>query len=200
MPFGYIGQNQTKQQVKNSGVLSSFDISLLEKKGHASGSLEHIQTQTISSGSTMAFTSIKESLYDTHILQATNCESSSANTSIAVRLSNDGGSTYEAGTSYHIALQYGTTSGSFGQVRSTGTSYMEFLSDTANANKGGYMYLFNLGDSSRYSNSSYVQMETPKMTYGGSTYVTADIINAIQVLTTNTNAWTGTVSLYGYKR
>ena len=62
------------------------------------------------------------------------------------------------------------------------------------------MYLFNLGDSSRYSNSSYVQMETPKMTYGGSTYVTADIINAIQVLTTNTNAWTGTVSLYGYKR
>ena len=38
------------------------------------------------------------------------------------------------------------------------------------------------------------------MTYGGSTYVTADTINAIQVLTTNTNAWTGTVSLYGYKR
>ena len=29
MPFGYIGQNQTKQKVKNSGVLSSFDISLL---------------------------------------------------------------------------------------------------------------------------------------------------------------------------
>ena len=29
MPFGYIGQNQTKQKVKNTGVLSSFDISLL---------------------------------------------------------------------------------------------------------------------------------------------------------------------------
>ena len=49
MPFGYIGQNQPKQLVKNSGVLSSFDISLLEKKGHASGSLELIETQTISS-------------------------------------------------------------------------------------------------------------------------------------------------------
>ena len=35
MPFGYIGQNQTKQKVKNTGVLSSFDISLLQKKGHA---------------------------------------------------------------------------------------------------------------------------------------------------------------------
>jgi len=197
--MSYIG-TQPNDVKNNTGLYTPSEILQLEKDGHWGGSLELIQTQTISSGSTMAFTSIKESLYDTHILQAINCESSSANTSIAVRLSNDGGSSYEAGTSYHIALQYGTTSGSFGQVRSTGTSYMEFLSDTANANKGGYMYLFNLGDSSRYSNSSYVQMETPKMTYGGSTYVTADIINAIQVLTTNTNAWTGTVSLYGYKR
>ena len=139
MPFGYIGQNQTKQQVKNSGVLSSFDISLLEKKGQAGGSLELIQTQTISSGSTMSFTSIKETKYDVHVLQAKNCESSSANTSIAVRLSNDGGSSYEAGTSYQLAILYGTTGGSFGEVDSTGTSYMEFLSDTANENRSGYM-------------------------------------------------------------
>ena len=40
MPFGYIGQNQPKQKVKNEGVLSSFDVSLLEKKGQAGGSLE----------------------------------------------------------------------------------------------------------------------------------------------------------------
>jgi len=197
--MSYIG-TQPNNVKENIGLYTPNDITALTKDGNWGGSLEHIQTQTISSGSTMAFTSIKESLYDTHILQATNCESSSANTSIAVRLSNDGGSSYEAGTSYHIALQYGSTSGSFGQVRSTGTSYMQFLSDTANANRGGYMYLFNLGDSTMYSNSSYVQMETPTMSYGGSTYVTADTINAIQVLTTNTNAWTGTVSLYGYKR
>ena len=48
MPFGYIGQNQTKQKIKNSGVLSSFDVSLLEKKGQAGGSLELIEEQTIS--------------------------------------------------------------------------------------------------------------------------------------------------------
>ena len=35
MPFGYIGQNQTKQKVKNSGVLSSFGVSHLEKQGHS---------------------------------------------------------------------------------------------------------------------------------------------------------------------
>ena len=47
MPFGYIGQNQTKQQVKNSGVLSSFDISHLEKQGHAGGSLELAEVSLI---------------------------------------------------------------------------------------------------------------------------------------------------------
>jgi hypothetical protein len=200
MPFGYIGQNQSKQQVKNSGVLSSFDISLLEKQGQAGGSVELIAEQTISSGSTMAFTSIKESVYDVHLLQAKNCVSGSANTSIAVRLSNDGGSSYEAGTSYQIALQYGTTGGTFGEVRSTGTSYMEFLSDSANENRSGYMYLYNLGNSSKFSFSTYQQMMQGVMTFGGSVYTTADTINAIQVLTTNTNAWTGTVSLYGVKQ
>ena len=48
MPFGYIGQNQTKQKIKNSGVFSSFDVSLLEKKGQVGGSLELIESQTIS--------------------------------------------------------------------------------------------------------------------------------------------------------
>ena len=62
MPFGYIGQNQTKQKVKNSGVLSSFEISHLEKQGHASGSLELISTTTISSSTTnIDLTSLQES-------------------------------------------------------------------------------------------------------------------------------------------
>ena len=72
MPFGYIGQNQTKQQVKNSGVLSSFDISLLEKKGQAGGSLELIEEQTVSSVSSVNFTDIKENVYDVHFLQFSN--------------------------------------------------------------------------------------------------------------------------------
>ena len=48
MPFGYTGQNQTKQKVKNSGVLSSFEISHLQSLGQASGSLELIASATAS--------------------------------------------------------------------------------------------------------------------------------------------------------
>ena len=77
---------------------------------------------------------------------------------------------------------------------------MQFMSDTANNTRGGYMYLYNLGDSARYSFSTYQQMTESVMSFGGSAYTTADTINAIQVLTTNSNAWTGTVSLYGVKK
>ena len=197
--MSYIG-TQPNNVKKNIGLYNPNEILQLTKEGSWGGSLELIQSQTISSGSTMNFTSIKESKYDVHMLQAKNCESSSANTSISVRLSNDGGSSYEAGTSYHIALQYGTEGGTFGEVKSTGTSYMQFMSDTANNTRGGYMYLYNLGDSAKYSFSTYQQMEESSMSFGGSVYTTADTINAIQVLTTNTNAWTGTVGLYGIKQ
>ena len=197
--MSYIG-TQPNNVKKNIGLYNPNEILQLTKEGSWGGSLELIQSQTISSGSTMNFTSIKESKYDVHMLQAKNCESSSANTSISVRLANDGGSSYEAGTSYHIALQYGTEGGTFGEVNSTGTSYMQFMSDTANNTRGGYMYLYNLGDSAKYSFSTYQQMEESSMSFGGSVYTTADTINAIQVLTTNTNAWTGTVGLYGIKQ
>ncbi len=202
MSFGYIGDTSTsvKQKVKNKGILTTQESFDLERQGFLGGSLELIQSQTISSGNTLNFTSIKQTEYDVHILQAKNCVSSSANTSISVRLSNDGGSSYEAGTSYEIALQYISTNGGNGEVNSTGTSYMEFLSDTANENRSGYMYLYDLGNSSKFSFSTFHQMMTGTMTYGGSVYDTAETINAIQVLTTNSNAWTGTIELFGIKQ
>ena len=197
--MSYIG-TQPNNVKKNTGIYTPNDITALTKEGHWGGSLEFIDTGTISSGNTLNFTSLKETKYDVHMLQAKNCESSSANTSLSVRLSNDGGSSYEAGSSYQLSLYYGTNSGSFGEVYNAGTSYMQFMSDTANNTRGGYMYLYNLGDSAKYSFSTYQQMEESSMSFGGSVYTTADTINAIQVLTTNTNAWTGTVGLYGIKQ
>ena len=196
--MSYIG-TQPNNVKKNIGLYNPNEILQLTKEGSWGGSLELIQSQTISSGSTMNFTSIKESKYDVHMLQAKNCESSSANTSLSVRLSNDGGSSYEAGSSYQLSLYYGTNSGSFGEVYNAGTSYMQFMSDTANNNRGGCMYLYNLGSSNK-SFSTYQQMEESSMSFGSSLYNVAEVINALQVVTTNGNAWTGTVELYGVKQ
>ena len=97
MPFGYIGQNQTKQKVKNSGVLSSFEISHLEKQGYAGGSLEFIANQTHSSDvSVIDFTSIKESEYDTHVLHIKNFGFETSIGRIGIQL-------YESGT---LAVSY----------------------------------------------------------------------------------------------
>ena len=196
--MSYIG-TQPNNVKKNIGLYNPNEILQLEKDGNWGGSLEHIETQTISSGSTMAFTSIKESVYDIHCLLGKNIESSSANTSISVRLSNDGGSSYE-NTNYQLALQYIPTSGTAGTVGNSSATYMEFTSDTANNNRASCMYLYNLGNSSTSSYSTFQQMETGVLSYGGSVYSPAETINAIQVLTTNTNAWTGTVELYGIKQ
>ena len=198
MAFSYVG-NFPNQQVSNSGVLSLDDINNLESTGELGGSLELIQSQTISSGSTLAFTNIKQDKFDVHLAVLKNIESSSSSTAVNIRFSNDGGSTYEAGTNYERAAQYGGSVGN-GESRSTGTSAISILPDSANQNKGGYCYFYNLGDSTKYSFVTFHAIEPSYYRFGSGVYDTAEIINAIQFLTTNSNAWTGTVELYGVKQ
>ena len=59
MPYGYLG-NAPNQIKNNSGVFTVSDINELEAKGHWGGSLELIQSQTISGDvAQVDFTSIK---------------------------------------------------------------------------------------------------------------------------------------------
>ena len=201
MSFGYIGDTSTsvKQQVKNKGILTTQESFDLERQGFLGGSLELIQSQTISSGSTLAFTNIKEDIFDVHLAMLKNIESSSSSTNINVRFSNDGGSSYEAGTNYQRAAQFGGAI-SNGESKSTGTSAISITPDSADQNKNGYCYFYNLGNSAKFSFVSFHAQEQDFYRFGGGVYDTAETINAIQFLTTNTNAWTGTVELYGVKQ
>jgi len=160
------------------------------------GKLELIETQTISSGSTLDFTDIKQDIYNVHFLTGNDIESTFSNTAISIRLSNDNGSTFES-SNYQYALQYMGVSGLFGESKSTSASEMRFMSDSGNENKGGYIYLYNLGDSTKYSFGTGQGMEHSYAQFSSSVYTVAETINAIRILTPNTNAWTGTVSLYG---
>jgi len=198
MPYGYLGQNQPNQTVSNSGVFSITDVAELQSQGKLGGSLELIEEQTISSGSTLDFTNLKN--YDVLFAQGINIETASSSTPISIRVSNDGGSTFEA-TNYQYALQSGTTSGSFNEARSTSTTSIPyFTSDSANQNRNAYCYLYNLQNSSKYSFFTYQSMEQANMIFGGGVYAVAETINAIRFLTTNSNAWTGTIKLYGVKQ
>ena len=198
--FGYIPESPEQSFGNNKGIFTPTDIYDLTRADKYTnyGQLELIQTQTISSGSTLDFTDIKEDIYNVHFLTGNDIESTFANTAISIRLSNDNGSTFES-SNYQYALQYMGVTGLFGESKSTTASEMRFMSDSANENKGGFSYLYNLGDNTKYSFGTNQAMEHTYAQFSSSVYTVAETINAIRILTPNTNAWTGTVSLYGIK-
>ena len=202
MPFGYIGQNQTKQQVKNSGVLSSFDISLLEKKGQAGGSFELIQEQTASSSSALNFTNLGN--YDVHFMTLDNFQCTTSTTRyIACRLSNDGGSSYESTSNYDRAWYRINTSGTVAEIRNTGQTEMSnfFSIDSDNRTSQSVIYFYNLLDSSKLSFVTFQSFNSVgDYTYfGGFIYKVAETINAFSLFPDGDAIATGNAKLYGLK-
>ena len=165
MPFGYIGQNQTKQKVKNSGVLSSFEISHLEKQGHAGGSLELIEEQTISSNtSTIDFTTIKQAKYDVHFLQFTELNFDTDNKDLRLRFGVGG--TIDTDNDYQRARQIISTSGN-AESRDTNISYITIAGEVGSATNellNGYIYIYNAGNSNQYT---FTNHQTTQLNYLG---------------------------------
>ena len=162
------------------------------------GKLELIQTQSASGSSGVDFTSLGS--YDVHFLTYTNLKTGTNSDYTQMRLSNDGGTSFEAGTAYERGVQYGGTNGGFGETRSQGTDRFKSL---AFANAGtpmsGYIYLYNLGNSSRFSMITHLSsIGSLYMYFGGQVYNVAETINAIRILNDSGGNFTaGSVSLYG---
>ena len=209
MPFGYIGQNQTKQQVKNSGVLSSFDISLLEKQGHAGGSLDLIEEQTYSSTvAVVDFTSIKESEYDVHYMTLSNMKTASDNHEPCNFQFYEGG-TLETASVYEFGVQNNSTISGLENYerKSTGANAINFNFGAGNdtgEQDDGYFYFYNLGDSSKYSfvTGQFVGLSNASKIYtsfGSAVLPQASQVDGIRVKK-NTGDYAGfKISLYGIK-
>ena len=206
MPFGYLGTTPN-QQLKNSGVFSVEEALQVQKDGEWGGSLQLIESQSVSGVSQVDFTSIKESKYDVHYVQLISMETTSTGhpqaSKMQLRFSNDGGSSYESGGSvYQWANQYVKTSGSAGESYSSGHSSIVW---TPRCNNGeptsAYMYLYNLGNSSKYSfttSHTSINLDQTEFFFGGGGYTTAETINAMRFY--NDYAMTGTIKLYGVKQ
>ena len=198
---GYIGTAGHTQAIKsNSGVFSPNEVIDLDSDNvwFTPGQLELIETQTISSGSTLDFTNIQEVTYNIHFATLNNIESSSASTRIDIRFSNDNGSSYESGNDYQRGALYGGPV-STGDSKHTATSSVSVTPDSASQSKGAYCYFYNLGDSTKYSFITFHGIEQSYYRFGGGVYKANEQINGIRFFTTNSNAWTGTISLYGIK-
>ena len=209
MPFGYIGQNQPKQKVKNFGVLSSFEISHLEKQGHAGGSLELIAEQSItSSTATMDFTNIKENKYDVHLLVYKNFDVDVNNARPVMRFYESG--VLETANVYQSANQQMRSNGTFSEVKSTGHSYVRLGGGGSNSDDpdNGYVYIYNAGNSSKYTYATiqttgiYFNDNSVLGEFGGSVLPQASVVDGIQILTwaTGDNITNLQAKLYGVKQ
>ena len=201
MPYGYLGQNQPNQTVSNSGVFSITDVAELQSQGKLGGSLELIEEQTVtSSTATIDFTNIQGAKYDVHYMTINGFEViSGGQTVVLIRYSTDGGSSYVS-SGYQNAYQQGTTSGSFSELRSTSSSSLEVGYTNGTEQCSGYVYLYNLNNSSKYSFNTFQNIqENGVMNFGGGVYSTANTVNAIRILS-GVNIDNAVVKLYGVKQ
>tara|TARA_R100000655_G_scaffold109102_1_gene162682 strand:+ start:638 stop:1267 length:630 start_codon:yes stop_codon:yes gene_type:complete len=185
----YLG-TQPNNVKKNIGLYNPSEILQLTKDGSWGGSLELIQSQTTSSTpSSVNFTDIKGALYDVHLLTASNTSTSTDDGRIGIRLSNDGGSSYES-SNYQTAYQATAADGGSNEYKSTSDNQMEFIVNTgtnANEKGNGYIYLYKLNNSAKYSFSSGMAVSlnssaTLFQWFGGSVYTQTETINAFSII------------------
>jgi hypothetical protein len=171
------------------------------------GKLELIETQTITTSTAgIDFTNLEGSTYNVHFLTYNDLQVVTDGNTLNIRFSNDGGSSFES-SNYDYANVLGRASGSFFEIRSTSATEIRLNGNAGtgtNEKENGYIYFYNLNDSSKYSfltyqNSNFNRDATGAMNFGSGVYHTAETINAIRIKGNTGNIDNAVVSLYGIK-
>ena len=202
--FGYIPESPAQSFGNNKGIFTPTDIYDLTRadKFTQYGQLELLQTQTISSA-TANFTSLDVSTYNVHIFTMSDLVVTTQ-TEFGIRVSDDGGSSYET-SNYEFANQRGYASGTFAERKSQSQGSIRLGGDvTTDTNSvfNGYFYMYNAGDSTKYtfftSHNTFAQGSTYTMEFGSGVYQIASTINAIQIGEGILGAFSsGKISAYG---
>ena len=171
------------------------------------GKLELIQTQTVSGVSSVTFTNIDEATYNVHLLTFNDLDLSDDQENLNIQFSNDGGSSFES-SNYRWVHQRqieGTGGLNVSSNSATKIEINRLLGNATNETQNGYIYFYNLGDSSKlsftnshttglYFNGHYIA------NFGGGVYGVAETINAIFFQDSGSGGtFSATMSLYGIK-
>ena len=209
--MSYIG-TQPNNVKKNIGIYNPNEILQLTKDGNWGGSLELIEEQTVSgTPTTVDFDEIKSLAYDTHFITFNNVQGQSTTAQdLRVRLSNDGGSTFESTSSYTYCALSGSASGSFSEEQSGGltTSFCTVpdLDNETYSTLNGYIFLYQAGDSAKYTgytcqNILFQTAVGTRWRNGGGTYNVTETINGLQFLSLSGGGFRGgTFKVYGIKK
>ena len=205
--MSYIG-TQPNDVKKNIGLYTPSEILQLTKDGSWGGSLEFIEEQNItSSTANMIFSSIQESVYDVHLLKFNDFKPTANNPRLVLRFFESG--VEESGSVYQYALQQGRASGTFSEAKSTGNTYIHLGGNQDNAGQdisNGYIYIYNAGNSSKYTFTSqqiteiYYSGSAYQFYFGGGVLPQTSTVDQIKLFTTTDNIAKLSAKLYGVKQ
>jgi hypothetical protein len=210
--YGYVGVDIPAQSFgSNKGVFNPAEINELvaDNKWTTFGQLELIETQTYSSTvSFVDFTSIQESTYNVHFMTFSQMSGATDNTAtINIRFYESG--VLETASVYQWARQNAGLNPSvgFNQDKTTTASYISTLFGSGTAtgeNDSGYAYFYNLGDSSKYSFTTFQCVGLTNESYymgafGSGVLPQASTVDGIRILMNSGNYNDFKVSLYGIR-
>jgi len=203
--MAYLG-TQPNDVKKNTGLYTPSEILQLTKDGSWGGSLELIAEQTYSSAvSFVDFTSIQESTYNVHFMTFNNANFVSEQVP-ALQLYESG--TLETAGVYQFASQDCQSNGSFTESKQTAITYLG-LGNFAVGPSNVYCYLYNLGDSSKYSFITFHNINTDAdaspseavANFGGGVLPQASTVDGIRFKGAGgANLSSFHISLYGVKQ
>ena len=205
--YGYIGKEVTQDFFNNKGIFNAKDIIELdqENKWSSFGQLELIETVNASGVASFDFSDLKD--YKIHFMTVNDCTNNTASKGVAFRLYESG--VLESSSVYDTMRQFCDTSGTFSENRSSSNSAIRFSSNTdigsfARNNINGYLYFYNLLDSSKYSftiqaSSGYSNSDRGEFIFGSNVLPQKSYVNKIQVKAFDVGTITGTFSLYGIR-
>ena len=193
--------------MSNSGVFDVNDIRYLMdyQQWSGVGTLELIETQTISGATArINFQSLGD--YDVHFMTANNMHNESDNRRIGVQFFESG--VLEEGTVYDVASQFGNAAGTFIEVQGSGYGSLRWgdnFGSNTNETMNGYMYFYNLKDSSKYSfvthhAASQSESNASCFEFGSGVMKQKSYVDGISIeMDGGTNLLGGTLSLYGIR-
>jgi hypothetical protein len=188
----YIG-TQPNDVKKNTGLYTPSEILQLTKEGSWGGSLELIAEQTADGTSaTIDFLDIKENVYDVHFLTYSNVGTTGTDyDSILIRLYESG--VLESGSVYQWANQRIRANGGNNEYKSTASNslppFNNGISNQSIEKINSYIYLYNLGNSSKYSFATWQTSQIPSYSesqifstnFGGGTLPQASLVDGIRL-------------------
>ena len=169
------------------------------------GKLELIETNDISSTSTLLLEDLQTSTYNVHFLTYNDVGVSVDAQAPYIRFYESG--VEESATVYQHANIEGRASGLFFEIRSQGFSAVRLTGNggnQTNEKENGYVYFYGLGDSSQYSyttnhNSNYNRDPSATFNFGSGVLPQASTVDKIKFYVPSGTFTSGSVSLYAIK-